>query len=68
MGTVRKTTLALLAVLLAFTASAWERIKYETRHWPSVWNIAAAAIGAITAGLIMLHSVDLLDDFLKLIL
>ena len=66
MEPVKKTTLALLALLVAFVGSGWERIQVETKHWPSVWNILASILGALTAGLIMLNAVGLLDDFLTL--
>lgn len=63
---IKGATIVLFTVLALFVAAQWQRIRYETRHWPSVWNLLAAAAGALTAGLIMLHAVGLLDDFIAL--
>ena len=66
MKTRKIAMLALLTTLLGFVASAWERIPYETRHWPSVWKIAGGVLGALAAGLIFLQALDLLDDFIAI--
>ena len=55
-----------IAIARGLVATQWANLKHATRHWPPPWNLLAALAGSLTAGLIMLQSVDLLDDFLTL--